>query len=69
MKIDDSHIGSRFWGKEIKFATDKRVQPRDLRKVGDEIRSSIGWNDLVDSLTTIAKIAGVNAHEVTVEEK
>ena len=69
LKVDDPQIGSGFWGKVIKSATDKRVQPCDLRKAGDEVRSSTGWNDPVDSLTAIAKIAGVNAHEVTVEEK
>ena len=69
LKVDDPQIRSRFQGKVIKSATDKRVQPHGLRKVGDEIWSSTGWNDPIDSLTAIAKIAGVNAHEVTVEEK
>ena len=53
----------------IKSVNDKRVQPQDLRKDGDEIRSSTEWNDPIDSLTAIAKIAGVNAYEVTVKEK
>ena len=52
----------------IKSATDKRVQLQDLRKAGDEIRSSTRWNDPVVLLTAIAKIAEVNAHKVTVEE-
>ena len=69
LKVDDPQIESRFWGKVIKSATDKRVQPQDLRKASDEIRSTTGWNEPVDSLIAIAKIAGVNAHEVTVEEK
>ena len=69
LKVDDPQIGSEFWGKVIKSTNDKRVQPQDLRKVDDEIRSSTGWNDLVDSLTAITKIAGVNSHKVIVEEK
>ena len=67
LKVDDPQIGPGFSGKVIKSTNDKRVQPQDLRKVGAEIKSSTWWNDPVDSLTTIAKIAGVNAHEVTVE--
>ena len=35
----------------------------------DEISSCIGWNDVVDSLTVISKIARVNAHEVSMKEK
>ena len=69
LKVDDPQIGLGFSGKVIKSCTDKRVQPQDLRKAGDKIRISSGWNDPVDTLTAIAKIAGVNAHEVKVEEK
>ena len=69
LKVDDPQIGLGFSGKVIKSCTDKRVQPQDLRKAGDEIRSCTGWNDQVDSLTAIAKIAGVNAYEVKVEKK
>ena len=68
MKVDDPQIGSGSWGKVIK-STNDIVQHQDLRKVGDEIRSSTGWNDPVDSLKAIAKIAGVNAQKVTIEEK
>ena len=53
----------------IKSANDKRFQPQDLRKAGDRIRSITRWNDPVDSLIAIAKIIGVNAHEVTIEGK
>ena len=52
-----------------KSVDDKRIQPRDLCKANDEIRSSTRWNDLVDSLTTIAKTTRVKSHKVTVEEK
>ena len=42
---------------------------QDLQKAGEEIRSSTRGNDLVDSLTTFAKILGVNSYEVSREEK
>ena len=38
-------------------------------KTGDEINNSTTWDDRVDSLIGIAKIAEANAHDVTVEEK
>ena len=50
------------------MANEKKVQSQNLRKVGDEIRTSTGWDDPIDSLTTFAKI-GVNSHEVSMEEK
>ena len=53
----------------IKSTTDKRVQPHDLRMPDDEIRNNTGWDDPVDSVIEIAKIAGVNAHKVTIKEK
>ena len=45
------------------------VRPKDLRKAGHEIQTSIGWNDLVDTLRVFTKVVWVNPHEVQVEEK
>ena len=51
------------------MANEKKVQSHHLGKVGDEIRTSTGWDDPVDLLTSIAKIEGANAPEMLVKEK
>ena len=53
----------------IKLANEKRVQLQVLQKVDYKISSSTRWNDRVDSLTTIAKIARVNVDDVSMEQK
>ena len=52
----------------INAISNKKVRPKDLKNVGDEIRTFIEWNVLAETLETLKKVVGLNTHEVEVEE-
>ena len=63
LKVENPHIGIGFWDKVINILTKGKVQPKDVKKVGDKICST-RWNDPIDTFTKFKEVSWVNVHEV-----
>ena len=66
LRVEDSYSGFDFWQDVVEYSRKGKVREDELKSADDEIRNFTGWNDPVETLSTIAQM---NVQDLLMEEK